>query len=402
MSPWSEGLSVGLLAVFTSGLLLSLTLTRLGFAQQRWGLDVPGTQVRKLHFNKVPRLGGVALFLAPLFAGWMLDVAQPGTARWLILLVGISLPCVVAGLCEDLTARVSPQVRLAGMVLSAGLLIVIHGTVIDRIGVEPLESIAPLMAMLTLVAVLSITNGINLIDGLNGLAGGSALLMYLALGAVALQVGDAQIATAAFILAGSTCGFLAWNWPRSRIFMGDAGAYFTGFTLGALSIATVQRNTEVSPWFAVLLLAYPLTEVAFTVWRRALGRRRPISKPDAVHLHHLVFRRVVGAAPLGSTLQGPRPEKWQQEGGLGQRHADAAFLHRSTGSLGNPHDARNAIAGALLWCFPLGSSLLATVYYANTAALVLCLLAFVPVYLRLYFRIAQFRTPFRLSPSRQS
>jgi len=227
-----------------------------------------------------------------------------------MLLVGISLPCVVAGLCEDLTALVSPQVRLAGRVLSAGLLIVIHGTVIDRIGVEPLESMAPLMAMLSLVAVLSIKNGINLIDGLNGLAGGSALLMYLA--------------------------------------------------LGALSIATVQRNAEVSPWFAVLLLAYPLTEVAFTVWRRALRRRRPISK------------------------------------------ADAASLQRSTGSLGYPHDARNAIASALLWCFPRGSSRLATVYYANTAALVICLLAFVPVYLRLYFRIAQFRTPFRLSPPRQA
>ena len=72
--------------------------------------------------------------------------------------------------------------------------------------------------------------------------------------------------------------------------MGDGGAYLIGFTLGALCIALVQRNAEVSAWFAVLLLVYPLTEVGFSVWRRRVAKGKPIGIPDAAHLHHLIYR----------------------------------------------------------------------------------------------------------------
>lgn len=362
MSPTGQMLGHGLPVVLATGLLLSAGLSRLAFAQHRWGIDHPGSQCRKLHLHQVPRLGGVALFLAPSAAGCLLLVTQPQAALWLLALAAISLPCVIAGLWEDLTGRVSARMRLAGMAVSAGLLVSVQGIAIDRIGLEALESVVPFMWILSMLALLTITNGINLIDGLNGLAGMSALLMYLTVGVVALQTGDPLIASCALILAGSMGGFLVWNWPRSHLFMGDAGAYFTGFTLGALAIAVVQRNAAISPWFAVLLLAYPLTEVAFTVWRRATGRRRAIGSPDAMHLHHLVFRRV-----LASSLR----------------------AHRGICL----SEARNARASALLWCLPLGCCLLAAVAYAHTVVLVPGLLVFVVVYLRLYFRIAHFRTP---------
>jgi hypothetical protein len=110
-----------------------------------------------------------------------------------------------------------------------------------------------------------------------------------------------MVHSCSLVLAAATLGFLVWNYPRGQIMLGDGGAYFLGFMLGALSILIVARNPGVSAWFPVLLLAYPLVEVSFTVYRRRVLRDAHPHLPDAAHLHQLIFRRPCGSIAPTST-----------------------------------------------------------------------------------------------------
>src|SRR5699024_9358422 len=87
-----------------------------------------------------------------------------------------------------------------------------------------------------------------------------------------------------------------WNFPYGRVFLGDGGAYFLGFMLAQLAVQLVVRNPGVSPVYALAVLFYPVFETLFSIWRRRVIRGTPVDQPDALHLHQLIFRRVVRAA----------------------------------------------------------------------------------------------------------
>src|SRR5258706_5016992 len=105
----------------------------------------------------------------------------------------------------------------------------------------------------TMVAVSGIANAINIVDGCNGLAGMVSTLILLALAYVSFQVYDPFLFAASVLLAGSIVGFLVWNYPFGRIFLGDGGAYFVGFMISEISVLLVRRHGEVSPSFPLLL-----------------------------------------------------------------------------------------------------------------------------------------------------
>jgi UDP-N-acetylmuramyl pentapeptide phosphotransferase/UDP-N-acetylglucosamine-1-phosphate transferase len=143
--------------------------------------------------------------------------------------------------------------------------------------------------------------------------------------------------------------------------MGDGGAYFIGSSLGALCIALVQRSSEVSAWFAVLLLIYPLTEVGFSIWRRKFVKGRSIGLPDAAHLHHLIYRRMVRAT-------------------IGRTPAESKMI-------------RNAFSAPYLWTMTAMSVFPAVALYKHSAMLAGCAIAFVIGYVWLYLRIIRLRVP---------
>jgi UDP-N-acetylmuramyl pentapeptide phosphotransferase/UDP-N-acetylglucosamine-1-phosphate transferase len=109
---------------------------------------------------------------------------------------------------------------------------------------------------------------LNIIDGMNGLAGMIATLMAVSLALVALQVQDTPIFLIATALASAALGFLVWNFPFGRVFLGDGGAYFLGFMLAELAVQLVVRNPSVSPFYALAVLFYPVFETLFSIWRR--------------------------------------------------------------------------------------------------------------------------------------
>ena len=142
----------------------------------------------------------------------------------------------------------------------------------------------------TVAWILVLTNAVNFIDGLNGLAAGSVAIACLFLAGIAAGQGDWFVYFAAAILAAGVLGFLPFNYPRARIFMGDVGSQFCGFTLAVLGVAAGRFATvELSLLLMPMLMAGVLFDVAFTLLRRLLGGQR-ITQAHRGHLYQVAHR----------------------------------------------------------------------------------------------------------------
>lgn len=258
---------------------------------------------QRFHVGEVPRLGGAAMLLA-VVVGWMLGVWQarsgdPGSLRlglWVFSWILALLPAALGGIAEDMTQRLPVRYRLALTALSGLLAVWLLNLTVSRIGVPWLDSVLVAVPWLgvgiVVLAVAGLPHAFNIIDGYNGLAGMVALIICLALAHVCLQVGDRSIAALLLCTAAATGGFLVWNYPRGMVFAGDGGAYIWGVVIALASISLVQRNADVSPWFPVLLLIYPVWETLFSIYRKLVRGGSP-GVADALHFHQLIYRRIV-------------------------------------------------------------------------------------------------------------
>jgi UDP-GlcNAc:undecaprenyl-phosphate GlcNAc-1-phosphate transferase len=138
--------------------------------------------------------------------------------------------------------------------------------------------------VLTVVWLVSLTNLINLIDGVDGLAGGICLMLMILIAAVAHQNGNFELMASG--MAGALAGFLCFNFPPARIYLGDGGAYFLGFQIGLYSLVNSHKGTVFAALVAPLfVLALPVTDALLTFARRGL-RGLPLFRPDRKHIHH--------------------------------------------------------------------------------------------------------------------
>lgn len=343
-----------------SGLIVRLSRVR-GFA---WDdNDLGGVQ--KFHARAVPRVGGLAVSLGLLALTVWVAVTGHGPARelWLILLCGA--PALLAGLAEDLTKRVSAKFRLAATMLSGLLAFFLLGAQLDSVsfpGLDWLMSFTAFSLLFTMVAAGGLANAVNIIDGYNGLTAVVAGVILMSLAYVAWQVGDNLIVSVALAGTGALVGFLLWNWPRGLIFLGDGGAYFVGYLIAVLSIMLVARHRGVvSPWYPFLLCIYPVFETFFSIWRKRVVRGASPGLPDGLHLHMLVFRRLV---------------RWA----VGRRDAASLTL-------------RNSLTAPYLWLLSSIASLPATLLWRNPPALQAAVAVFCALYVWLYLRVVRFRSP---------
>ena len=268
---------------------------------KRYRQDMP----QRFHAGDVPRLGGVAM-LAGTSIGWLWMVVAEhyfGIANGIRFSADEALSwCVVAtiaacaGTAEDVWHQLRARWRLILTVASAIAAVLLLQLRVERLDIAWVDQVwraTPWPALvLALVAVAGLPHAFNLIDGYNGLAGTVAMICCFAIAYVALQVGDRQIAAAVIVLAGSTAGFLLWNYPRGLIFAGDGGAYLWGVVIAVAAITLTMRHEQVSPWFAMLLLSYPVLETSFSVYRKLVRGQSP-SVADALHIHQLIYRRIV-------------------------------------------------------------------------------------------------------------
>ncbi|MBL0428698.1 MraY family glycosyltransferase [Ramlibacter alkalitolerans] len=255
-------------------------------------MDLPGA-VQKFHLDPTPRVGGIAIYIAITAAWIVLPGASEAKLLGTALLAG--MPALLVGLVEDVTKRVSVRARLLVTMGSGGLAALWSGYGINRLDIPLADSMLafwPFAILFTAFAVGGVANAINIIDGFHGLASGTLMISLVALATIAYSVGDVPLATVALVVGAGVAGFWVVNFPWGRLFLGDGGAYFSGFTLAWLTVELLARNPRVSPWASVLLCAYPTVEVIYSIIRRSRQRRSP-GAADRHHLHSLVATQIV-------------------------------------------------------------------------------------------------------------
>lgn len=326
-------------------------------------LDSDFGGVQKNHVHSVARIGGLSIFFAVALSACISIWRVPAMTSWMVSLMACSFIAFAGGIVEDYTGRVSAMRRLLLTMVAALLAYFLLDARLDRIDWP--FSVWPLAIWLALplsvLAVAGIANAINIIDGFNGLASVVTICMLLSLGYVALQVNDMFVLVAALMVAGATAGFLIWNYPVGLIFLGDGGAYFIGFMLGELALLLVVRNPQVSTWYAALLLIYPAFETLFSAYRRMFVRGKSPTMPDGIHLHSLIFRRIV---------------QWA----VGRKEGRALLR-------------RNSLTSPYLWMFSLMAVIPATMFWRHTWVLIVFCLLFMTSYIWLYVRIVRFKAP---------
>lgn len=353
----------GFALIIASGLVCAL-LTGLSIAAcRRFGVvaDRPNS-VQSVHRHWAPRVGGLPIFLT-LGLGVLVWRDMPDRHLALLLLV-CALPAFVAGFIEDLWDRVGPKLRLLATFLSAWLAwFLLDGrlTHVDIPGFDwLLQNFWIFGFLFTAFAVGGVAHSINIIDGFNGLSTFFCVICFAALFIVATVVGDPLVQGLSLLFAGTLLGFLAWNFPFGRVFLGDAGAYFLGFALGEISVLLVARNPQVSPWFCFLLMAYPIWDTLFSSYRREIKRRVSWSSPDALHLHHLIYRRLVRPFSLDGDTDPVVP---------------------------------NSLTSLYVWVLGLMCAVPAVLFWNSTRICIGFAILFGVTYGLLYRRLAKFRAP---------
>ncbi len=250
------------------------------------GLDEPDTR-RKLHPKAISRLGGAPIFLAvslaSLVAGY---IGGLGWTRWLPVAICNALIFSV-GFVDDLKP-LGARVKLVGQIGTA-LILYALGVSIDILS-NPFGAGALTLGWwslpLTLLWLVSIPNIVNLIDGMDGLAGGFGLFLSLTLAFLGYYSGQPDVLVVSLAMAGALAGFLIFNLPPAKIFLGDGGAYLIGFFIASVSLFTSNKGSIIGALLVIIIaLGVPILDTLFAIIRRAI-RGVSIFNADAEHIHH--------------------------------------------------------------------------------------------------------------------
>ena len=282
---------------FLTSLLITLWVIRSSHLHSKFSADSDTSGIQKFHSHIVPRIGGLGILIGILISLLVRRLEHEAVGNFGLLLVASSLPAFLFGFLEDITKKVGVKVRLIASFIAAAIAGHFLGgwlTSVQILGIDNLMLAFPALAIgVTCFAVAGVANAFNIIDGCNGLSSMVAIIILGGLTYVAFQVGDTHIMIASLAMIGALLGFLAWNYPRGLIFLGDGGAYLVGFWIAELSVLLTARHPEVSKWFPLLLCIYPIFETLFTIYRRVILKRVHPGMPDALHLHQLIYRRIV-------------------------------------------------------------------------------------------------------------
>ena len=243
--------------------------------------------VQRFHESATARIGGLAIIFA-LGVGVLLLQGESKQLLRNLFILGFFV--FSFGFTEDITKQVSVAVRLWAGFMPAVIAYFMTGTVLRSVGWEPFDALLrfnPLAIIFTAFAMGGLTQAINIIDGFNGLSAWTSIWALTAIMLIAMQVGDASLAIMLPIIIASIIGFLLFNWPLGKLFLGDGGSYLLGLCVAWSSVLLAVRNPEVFPFTLFLVCVYPITEVLYSMYRRK-QTRKSTGQPDRLHLHQLV------------------------------------------------------------------------------------------------------------------
>ena len=272
-------LRVGLALLSAAVLSFAVTPLVKRLAQKVGAMDGP-TDSRRMHHHPIPRMGGLAIFIA--FLASVLIFAYPEIDREIrgILLGAVII--VILGVLDDIIT-LHAGLKFVVQILAA-VLVVLHGCRIEHF--MGLHLADWLSYPVSVVWIVAITNAVNFIDGLDGLAAGVSAISAGAMLVVALLVGDFMSAVMLAAIVGACVGFIPYNFNPAKIFMGDTGSTFLGFMLSTISIYGLFKMYAIIS-FAVpfLVLGLPIFDICFAVVRRVSHGQSPMHA-DRGHVHH--------------------------------------------------------------------------------------------------------------------
>ncbi len=312
--------------------------------------------VQKFHTEFTPRIGGIAIFagLGVIFV----VVLKTTETFWITFSI---LPVFLIGILEDLTRSISPFTRLLFSFIAAFFAIYSLDIALVSVGWQWFDhnvlGIELISVLLTVIMIGGVSHSTNIIDGFNGLLLGYSEIVLAVFLWVSIQVEDELLIAIILSIMGSIAGLLFFNFPRARIFTGDAGAYTIGCLLAIVSLLLVRRNEAVSPWFALLVMSYPVFETLFSIYRKKFLRKMSPGLPDGIHLHMLKYKRVV---PL---LTNKTIRNYQ----------------------------RNAASSVLVWIFLMPFMLPALIWWDNHLVMIVSIVLFCFYYIWVYFSIVRFK-----------
>lgn len=237
---------------------------------------------RKVHQKLMPRLGGLAIFIG-VIAGYF--TAELYNEKITAISLGAIL-IIIIGILDD-KYELSAKTKFAGQLLVAGL-IVASGLTIDVLTIPYIGDfeLGLWSYPVTVLWIVGITNAINLIDGLDGLSAGISAIGITTIAILAGANGKILIFTISMILLGSIIGFLFYNFYPAKIFMGDTGALFLGYSISIISLLGLYKSVTLFSFIVpIIILGVPIFDTAFAIIRRIVNKK-PISAPDKSHLHH--------------------------------------------------------------------------------------------------------------------
>lgn len=248
---------------------------------------------RRVNTKPMPTIGGLGIFVTYNIGMFVLLREEFPTHELFAVLLASSV-IILTGLIDDIL-ELRPRQKMMGIFLAA---LIVYFLARIRMNVLNLPFVSHEIHLgwwslpLTIFWILALTNAVNLIDGLDGLADGVSMISLTTMGIVGyffLHTGQLYVPIACFMLAACLIGFLPYNFHPAKIFLGDTGALFIGFTIAILSLKGLKNVTFISLLVPILILGVPITDTVYAMLRRLLNKH-PVAQADKHHLHHQLMR----------------------------------------------------------------------------------------------------------------
>jgi UDP-GlcNAc:undecaprenyl-phosphate GlcNAc-1-phosphate transferase len=255
--------------------------------------------IQKIHDGEVLRIGSLFLFLPMIIIYLINDEFKSISFNLIIICSSIIFFLTIL---EDIKHFLSPKLRLAILFFVSA--IYVFFTDLPNIKISPVfidEQNIIVFYSLYILSLIMIMNGFNFIDGLNGLSSFNFIAIFISIYFLADLYQDEEIKNWSLFLILLSLFFLVLNFPFGKFFLGDSGSYLYAFLSGSTIIMLFERNTEAPTLLALLVLAYPITEIVFSIIRKSLKKFSPM-EPDNLHIHQLIFNKLNGNKKFRNNL----------------------------------------------------------------------------------------------------
>ncbi|AXI10579.1 undecaprenyl-phosphate alpha-N-acetylglucosaminyl 1-phosphate transferase [Oceanobacillus zhaokaii] len=282
MSITAELIIAFLISAFTALLVTPLIKK---FAFKINATDKPDNQ-RKTHNGVKASLGGLAIFIGAI-PGFLF--LQPEHPQMTAIIVGACI-MIITGLIDDIF-DLKPIYKLIGQI-AAALVVVSSGLIIEKLtmpffGTVYLEELGYLI---TIIWIVGASNAINFIDGLDGLAAGVSAIGLTSILVMAVMDYRIVVAYLCIVLIGSCVGFLYHNFYPAKIFMGDTGALFLGYSIAVISMLGLFKNVALFSFIIpIIVIAVPIFDTVLAIIRRTISRQS-LATADKKHIHYQLVK----------------------------------------------------------------------------------------------------------------